>query len=153
MPDDSLRTLFHPFETGELPVPSKGTRVLFLGAEPGFRLPAGFTADMILVQGFRPSFRALEAAAFEVAPRAQGGGYDAALILCGRHRRQNEARIVEALSRVGEGGLVVAAGSKTNGIDSLRRKAAGLLPLAGRLAKYHGAAFWFSRPADVATVT
>ena len=46
MTDDRLKTLFHPFETGDLPVPSKGTRVLFLGAEPGFRLPAGFAADL-----------------------------------------------------------------------------------------------------------
>jgi 16S rRNA (guanine1207-N2)-methyltransferase len=153
MPDDSLKTVFHPFETGDLRVPLKEERVLFLGAEPGLRLPAGFTPNLTLVQGFRPSFRALEADGFDVAPRAEGSGYDASLILCGRHRRQSEAWMAEALSRVKEGGLILVAGSKTNGIDGLRRKAAELLPLVGRIAKYHGAAFWFLRPADVVSVT
>ncbi|MDN5927652.1 MAG: class I SAM-dependent methyltransferase [Hyphomicrobiales bacterium] len=148
MTDDSRKTLFHPFETGDLPIPPEGTRVLFSGAEPGLRLPAGFAADLALAQPFRPSFRALEEAGFEISPRAEGAGYDAAFVLCGRHRRQNEARIADALTRVREGGLVLVAGSKVNGIDSLRRKVAGTVPLAGSLAKYHGIAFWFPRPVD-----
>jgi 16S rRNA (guanine1207-N2)-methyltransferase len=146
MTDDSLRTLFHPFETGDLPVPSKGERVLFLGAEPGLRPPDGFAAELTLIQPFRPSFRALEAASFGVFPRAEGSEYDAAFILCGRHRRRNEAWIADALARVRAGGLILVAGGKVSGIDSLRRKLAGVLPLSGSLAKYHGAAFWFSRP-------
>ena len=42
MSRDALKTLFHPFEAGMLPMPAAGGRVLFLGAEPGFRLPDGF---------------------------------------------------------------------------------------------------------------
>jgi len=153
MTDDNLDTLFHPFETGDLPFPAKGKRVLFLGAAPGLRLPEGFAADLALVQPSRHPFRTLEAMGFEISPRAQGMEYDAVLILCGRHRRQNEARIADALARVKAGGLVLVAGSRVNGIDSLRRKAAGMLSLAGSLAKYHGTAFWFLCPADTAALT
>ncbi len=152
MTDDSLKTLFHPFETGDLPVPPKGGRVLFLGAGPGLRLPDDFAVDLTLVQPFRPPFRALEAAGFAVFPQAEGMGYDAAFILCDRHRRRNEAWIADALARVKAGGLVLVAGSKVNGMDSLRRKLAGMVPLAGSLAKYHGIAFWFPRAAEMAAV-
>jgi 16S rRNA (guanine1207-N2)-methyltransferase len=153
MTDDSLKTLFHPFEAGDLPIPPKGARVLFFGAEPGLRPPAGFAAALNLVQPFRPSFRALEAAGFEAFPRAEGAEYDAAFVLCGRHRRQNEAWIADAVARVKASGLVLVAGSKVSGIDSLRRKVAGKTPLAGSLAKYHGVAFWFPRPTDAEAVS
>ena len=39
---DPFAALFHPFVTGALDLPAAGSRALFLGAEPGFRLPQGF---------------------------------------------------------------------------------------------------------------
>ena len=42
MADAFWKTLFHPFETGLIDPPGKGARVLFLNAQPGFRLPQGF---------------------------------------------------------------------------------------------------------------
>jgi 16S rRNA (guanine1207-N2)-methyltransferase len=140
------KTLFHPFETGDLLPPGDGQLVLFLGAEPGFGLPAGFKARLRLVQGFRPHYRALLSRGFDVLPRAQGGGLDAALVLVGRHRGQNEARFREALLRVRPGGLILAAGDKKDGADSFRKRVAGLLPLQGHLSKFHGVAFWLERP-------
>jgi len=120
-----LATLFHPFETGDLDLAGKGSRVLFVGAEPGFRLPDGFGAEPSLVQGFRPHFRALVAAGYRVTPRVEGDGYDMALVLAGRHRGQNEAWIAEAIERVVPGGLIVVAGSKDDGISSLRKRLEG----------------------------
>ena len=131
-----------------MPLPRKGERVLFLGAEPGFRLPEGFEAALHLVQGFRPHFRALQASGFTVTPQAEGGGFDTALVLAGRHRGQNELRIAEALERVAPGGLIVIAGGKDDGIASLRKRVDELVPLEGHLPKYHGIAFWLRRPAD-----
>ena len=58
---NALKTLFHPFEAGPAAHAGRRRRVLFLGAEPGFRLPDGFDADLSLVQGFRPDFLALQA--------------------------------------------------------------------------------------------
>jgi 16S rRNA (guanine1207-N2)-methyltransferase len=147
MKPESLATLFHPFETGDLEAPGGG-RFLFLGAEPGFRLPEGFGAELHLVQGFRPYFRALAEARHKVTPRLEGTGFDGALVLAGRHRGQNEAWIAEATEHVVPGGLIVVAGSTDDGIASLRKRVEKLVQLDGHLPKYHGVAFWFSRPAD-----
>ncbi|MFA6153988.1 class I SAM-dependent methyltransferase [Mesorhizobium sp.] len=148
MSAEALKTLFHPFEAEAVALPRMGERVLFLGAEPGFRQPDGFEATLHLVQGFRPHFRALQAAGFTVTQRAEGDGSDAALVLAGRHRGLNELRIAEAIERVAPDGLVVVAGGKDEGIASLRRRIEELLPLDGHLPKYHGIAFWFRRPSD-----
>jgi 16S rRNA (guanine1207-N2)-methyltransferase len=121
MKPESQATLFHPFETGNLEAPSAG-RFLFLGAEPGFRLPEGFGAELHLVQGLRPHFRALAAVGHKVTPRAEGKDYDGALVLAGRHRGQNEAWISEAIERVLPNGLIVVAGAKDDGIASLRKR-------------------------------
>ncbi|MDX8526113.1 class I SAM-dependent methyltransferase [Mesorhizobium sp. MSK_1335] len=150
MAAEPLKTLFYPFEAEALPLPRKDARVLFLGAEPGFRLPIGFDAALHLVQGFRPHFRALQASGHDVAPRAEGQGYDMALVLAGRHRGQNELRIAEAIERVVPAGLIVVAGRKDDGVDSLRKRINALAPLEGHLPKHHGIAFWFRR-ADTET--
>jgi len=146
-PSRPLATLFHPFESGAIAPPAAG-RVLFLGAEPGLRLPEGFAADMHLVQGFRPHFRALEASGYAISPLPEGSGYDAALVLAGRHRGQNEDRIAEAAERVVPGGLILVAGSNEDGIGSLRKRVNKLAGTDDSLPKHHGVAFWFRRPVD-----
>ncbi|MCX7306069.1 MAG: class I SAM-dependent methyltransferase [Hyphomicrobiales bacterium] len=148
---DAMRTLFHPFECGALDAPQAG-RFLFLGAEPGFRLPEGFSADLSLVQGFRPHFRALEATRHKVTPMPGATDFDGALVLAGRHRGQNENWIALAIERVVAGGLIVVAGSTDDGIASLRKRIGNLVDLGGHLPKYHGVVFWFRRPADSALV-
>lgn len=149
MAAEALKTLFHPFEAEALSLPRKGERILFLGAEPGLRVPSGFEATLHLVQGFRPYFRALQAAGFAVTPQTEGDGFDAALVLAGRHRGQNELRVADALERVVPGGLVVVAGGKDDGIASLRKRVDELVPLHGHMPKYHGIAFWLRRPVDM----
>lgn len=148
MATEALKTLFYPFEAEALAAPAKGASVLFLGAEPGFRPPAGFEAAWQCVQGFRPHYRALQAAGLAVSPRAQGDGYAAALVLAGRHRGQNELWIAEALERVVPGGLILVAGSKDDGIASLRKRIDALAALEDALPKYHGVAFWLRRPVE-----
>lgn len=144
-------TLFHPFESGVLAAPEAG-RFLFLGAEPGFRLSEDFGADLHSVQGFRPHFRALEALRCKVTPRPEGMEFDGALVLAGRHRGQNEARIADAVERVAPGGLILVAGSADDGIASLRKRVAKLVDVEGHLPKYHGVAFWFRRPGTAAGI-
>ncbi|MER8544161.1 class I SAM-dependent methyltransferase [Mesorhizobium sp. M0185] len=148
MSAEPLKTLFHPFEAGAVSLPRKDERILFLGAEPGFRLPEGSDAKLHLVQGFRPHFRALQASGFTVTPQVEGEAFDAAFVLAGRHRGQNELRVAEAVERAAPGGLIVVAGSKDDGIASLRKHVGALVPLEGHLPKHHGIAFWFRRPAD-----
>jgi 16S rRNA (guanine1207-N2)-methyltransferase len=147
MSAEPLKTLFHPFEAEAIALPQPGANILFLGAEPGFRLPDGFDATLNLVQSFRPSLRALETTGHKVTPRGQGSGHEASLILAGRHRGQNELRIAEALERTVPGGLILVAGSKDDGIAPLRKRVGELVALEGHLPKHHGIAFWFQRPA------
>jgi 16S rRNA (guanine1207-N2)-methyltransferase len=144
-PSRPLDTLFHPFENGTLAVPAEG-RFLFLGAEPGYRLPEGFRAELHLVQGFRPHFRSLQGSGHAISPLPEGTGYDGALVLAGRHRGQNEERIAEAIERVIPGGLILVAGSNDDGIGSLRKRMAKLTGIEGSMPKHHGVAFWFRRP-------
>lgn len=151
MSRDTLATLFHPFSSGLLDPPDAAERVLFLGAEPGFRLPEGFRAALHIVQGFRPAFLALERAGYEVSPAVPDGTFDAALILAGRHRGQNELRLADALQRVSPGGLIVVAGGKDDGIQSLRKRVSKMIDLDGHAPKHHGEAFWLRRP-DNATL-
>jgi 16S rRNA (guanine1207-N2)-methyltransferase len=146
MSRDAQKTLFHPFDSGALDAPAAGARILFIGAEPGFRLPEDFSVSLALVQGFRPYFLQLKAAGYDPRPRAEGENFDGALVLCGRHRGQNEAWLAEAMERVGPGGRIVAAGSSDDGIGSLRKRLDKIVGLDGHLPKYHGVAFWFRRP-------
>ena len=145
MTTDSLKILFHPFAAGELGLPDRNARVLFLGAEPGFRLPEGWGAAIHAVQGFRPDFRALERMGVTVTPRAEGEAYDLSLVLAGRHRGQNELRVAEAIERTAPGGLIVVAGAKDDGVASLRKRLADLVEIEGAVPKYHGLAFWLRR--------
>ncbi|WP_117192838.1 class I SAM-dependent methyltransferase [Rhizobium terrae] len=146
MSRDALKTLFHPFATEAVSMPTAGDRVLFLGAEGGNVLPDGFEAEIISIQPFRPLFRTLREGAF---PEVEGQDYDVALVLCGKHRGENENRIADALERVRAGGLIVIAGGKEDGIQPLRT---ALLKLGLQLdytPKYHGVALWFARPKNV----
>ncbi len=145
MTHDALKTLFHPFEAEALAAPGDGQRVLFLGAEPGFILPDGFAADLSLVQGFRPWL----AGRYKITPQPEGENFDAALVLCARHRGENELRIAEAIERTKPGGLILVAGGKEDGIASLRKRVGGLVALEGQLPKHHGVAFWFRRPEEI----
>jgi 16S rRNA (guanine1207-N2)-methyltransferase len=148
MKDDASRTLFHPFETEALPLPPAGARLLFLGAHPEFRAPKGFAATPACVQGFRPAFLALKRRGLAVTPRVEGENFDGALILCDRHRGRNELWIAEAIERTRSDGLLVVAGGKQDGIDSLRKRIGALLPIEGHLSKHHGVAFWSRRTAQ-----
>jgi len=148
MTREALKTLFYPFEADALALPATGARMLFLGAEPGFSLPDGFDADLTVVQGFRPYFRALTAAGYSTVPAPEGEGYDGALVLCGRHRGQNEAWLADAIERVRTGGLILVAGSNDDGVASLRKRVEKIVQFDGNLPKYHGLAFWFTRSAD-----
>jgi 16S rRNA (guanine1207-N2)-methyltransferase len=149
---DAVKTLFHPFDTNVLTPPAAGERVLFLGAETGYALPEGFSAEIEAVQPFRPLYNALQKRGVDAQPEITGADFDMVLILMTRHRGQNENFVSEALSRLGPGGRVVVAGSKEDGVQSLRKKLQSMGVETVHLAKYHAQAFWFTRPHDPAAL-
>lgn len=146
MPDAEMARLFRPFERGLVGMPGRNERWLVLGAPAGFHAPPEFAARLSFVQGFRPHFLALDRAGFDVSPEPQGLDFDGALVLFGRSRRENELHLGEALQRVRPGGVLVAAGGKTEGAASLRKRVGDFLELGGHAAKHHGEAFWLVRP-------
>ena len=145
---DAVKTLFHPFETHVLTPAVAGERVLFLGAEAGYTLPEGFEAEIEAVQPFRPLYNALQKRGVDAQPEVTGTDFDMALILMTRHRGQNENFVAEALTRLRPGGRIVVAGSKEDGVQSLRKRLNNLDVETEHLAKYHAQAFWFTRPDD-----
>ncbi|WP_430250710.1 class I SAM-dependent methyltransferase [Neorhizobium sp. DAR64860/K0K1] len=145
MTREALKTLFHPFATDAIQTPGEGERILFLGAEAGNALPDGFDAEITAIQPFRPLFRSLRDNAF---PQPEGEDYDGALVLCGKHRGENENRIAEALARVKVGGVIVVAGGKEDGIAPIRTMLLKLGITLDYAPKYHGVAIWFGRPED-----
>lgn len=147
MTGDALHTLFHPFQLGTLAMPRPGEPTLLLGPPAALRLPDGFGGDITVVQGFRPDFLALTRGPWHTVAEPQGDGYDLVLVLAGRHRGQNERWLAQAVRRARQGGLIVAAGGKADGVASLCKRVEAALPLAGRLAKNHGLVFWFDRTA------
>ncbi|MGV3551549.1 class I SAM-dependent methyltransferase [Rhizobium sp.] len=149
---DAVKTLFHPFETGTLVAPSADMRVLFLGAETGFRKPEGFEAEMEAVQGFRPLYNALHKQGIDAQPEISGSDFDMALILMTRHRGENENFVAEALARTKPGAVIVVAGAKEDGVQSLRKRLNGFGVETEHLAKYHAQAMWLWRPEDASTL-
>ncbi|SEB66938.1 16S rRNA m(2)G 1207 methyltransferase [Nitratireductor aquibiodomus] len=152
MNDTPLATLLFPFERGLIDPPGGGERVLFLGAPGALHLPADFAGDMAAVQGYRPDYLALQRAGLSVTPEPEGEGYDLALVLLGRHRRENEQRLVEALKRTRPGARIAAACAKKDGGGSVRRRMVELLDLEDHASKHHGVVFWLRRPDAIETV-
>lgn len=150
MTRDALKTLFHPFASDTLGLPGEGERYLFLGAEAGQRPPEGFGASLVAVQPLRPLYRGLEAVRADVKPVVEGEDFDGALVLMTKHRGENENRVAEALGRVRTGGLIVVAGSKEDGVQSMRKRLDQLGLSGDSMPKYHGLAIWFARPEDPA---
>jgi len=138
---EATRTLLHPFETGMIDLPDPG-RVLALNATEG--LVRGLKGERIdAVQDFRPEFVKLQRGGYRVTPEIEGKDYAMALVLCGRHRQLNQDLVFEANARVEPGGLVVVAGLKTDGADSLRKRLRDRFEIEGQTAKHHGNVFWF----------
>lgn len=152
MSRDALKTLFHPFETGTLKPPPAGTRILFLAAEAGFRQPDGFEAELDCVQGFRPLYNALVNSGKTVNPVVEGEDFDGAMILCGKHRGENEAHVATALRRTKPGSVILLAGGKEDGIQAMRKRLQQLGLECEHMPKYHGQAVWFTRPDDITTI-
>jgi 16S rRNA (guanine1207-N2)-methyltransferase len=148
---NDTRILLHPFDIGALDPPSGN--VLLLNAPADLVLPREFSGDMEFVQGFRPAFNTLKKSGRSVVPSAEATDVSATLVFAGRHRGQNELWIAEALRRTVAGGLILVAGSKDDGIASLRKRMGELVEIEGSESKYHGVVFWFRRPAVASSAT
>ena len=144
MDDGAIKTLFLPFETGDVGTGGVDAHWLFLNANvPPQGSPLG-RSQIAAVQGFRPYFRALETQVYKITPEVPEGKFDGAIILVSRHRGENRRFLNQAISRVRPGGKIIIAGSKTDGIASVAKEIGEHVELLGNLSKHHAKSFWFN---------
>ena len=146
MDDGAFKTLFLPFENGDLPFPAEGARFLFFNAAAPPVSEQKWQDSLECVQGFRTDFLTLQRAGYRVTPERSAGQFSGALVLLGKHRDLNRANIYSALEQNLPGGPVLVAGAKTSGVQAMRKELVELLPIEQTLSKNHAQVFWFSRP-------
>ncbi len=140
------KTLLLPFENGALPPPDGDTLWSMLN---GRVLPAGsddWPMGLEFEQGFRPGYLSLQRAGYSVHPALSlNDGLDGALVVAGRVRSVNNTNLIRAWNACREGGMVVCSGSKTSGIQSLRKWVSARTQIAGSLSKHHAVVLWFRK--------
>lgn len=130
-----------------LELPEHGP-IAYLRARTGPALHLMDARRLVCEQSLRPEHDALAEQGFEVTPRALDPAA-AAIVALTRTRAENFGNIARALALLPPGGLLVVDGAKTDGVDSLAKQVAAVLPLAGQLTKAHGRVFWLNRPATL----
>lgn len=148
MKGDVRNTLTLPFEQGLLDLPA--SQGVFFNARPlqssGIDWPKLLTCE----QGHRGDYLSLERAGYQVAPTLKTDGFCCAMVLCGKHKRLNEANLARACAATREGDVIVVAGDKTAGIAPLRKYAGKFANIDGHLSKHHAVVFWFRNPGNCA---
>ncbi len=126
---------------GETPPEPGGLAVL--RARPTRAFPP---ASLVCEQGFRPLFDALAAEGREVHPLLpEERVFAAAAITLTRSRAENRANLARAWRMTRPGGRVLAAGAKTDGIESLQKDLRKLGLPGGAMPKSHGRVIWAER--------
>jgi 16S rRNA (guanine1207-N2)-methyltransferase len=134
-------------ESQALELPEDGP-IAYLRARVG---PAARMIDsrrLLCEQSLRTEHDALADQGIEVTPRAVDPA-SAAIVALTRTRAENFGSIARALALLPPEGLLVVDGAKTEGVDSLAKQVAAVLPLEGQLTKAHGRVFWLRRPATL----
>ncbi len=129
---------------GELPLPDAGNVLVIRAAPSGF-LDAIPADRLICEQSFRPAHDALLSAGVAVAARAVG---PAAMVVVNltRSRAESLGEVARGLALLPPGGWLAINGAKTDGVDSLVRTVAAVIPVEGTFVKAHGRVVWLRRP-------
>lgn len=151
MDEGAIKTLFLPFENGDLPLPQGAARWLFLNADIPPVSDHHWQDNLDCIQGFRPSFLALQQAGFRVTPDTESNAHAGALILLGKYRELNRRNIFTALERTLPGAPILVSGAKTSGVQAMRKEMSDLVTIEQSLSKNHAQVFWFSRPENWAS--
>ena len=146
---DFRDTLMLPFSSGALEGPKPGENWCILNADV-LPMPDGMEpGDFVAEQGFRSDFLALEAAGYVVQPRLDAmSELNGCLVLAHRSRAVNERNILRAWNALKPGGVLVFAGTKTSGVQPMRKWVGRGAQVDGSLSKHHAVAFWVHRNGD-----
>jgi 16S rRNA (guanine1207-N2)-methyltransferase len=142
----ATKTLFLPFENGDLPIPAPQAGWIFLNADIPPILDHDWRESLSCVQGFRSSFLALQQSGYRVTPGIESNAHAGALILLSKHRELNRRNIFVALERSLPGAPILVSGAKTSGVQAMRKEMSDLVTVEQTLSKNHAQVFWFLRP-------
>ncbi|MBM3601636.1 MAG: class I SAM-dependent methyltransferase [Alphaproteobacteria bacterium] len=150
---DALKGLFSAFARGIVAVPENASGFL-MRAEPP--LDDSWRQRLTCEQTFKPAHDALAAAGARVTRRLEGS-FDFGFCLLTKHRAENLANIARAWKLTRSGGVLVCAGAKSAGAQTVERSVVRALADAHEggvegFAKHHGRIFWFTRAARVPSV-
>lgn len=143
---DFRDTLMLPFASGALNAPKGDEYWCVLNADL-LPLPEGVqSGDLLAEQGFRPLYLALEQAGYHVQPRLEAmSDLDGCLVLAHRSRAVNERNLLRAWNALKPGGVLVFAGTKTSGVQPMRKWVGRMTQIDGSLSKHHAVVFWAHR--------
>jgi len=135
--------LSHALDSGALVLPATG-RIAMFRPRAGDDLSALPKDRVQIVTGFRPDHDWFTAQGWDVV-RDPVGSFAMALVCLPRARDHARALLAQASALVGDTGLVVVDGQKTDGVESVLRevKGAGMAPGAA-VSKAHGKVFAFA---------
>jgi 16S rRNA (guanine1207-N2)-methyltransferase len=139
--DAALEALFVPFATGDLAWPALG-EVLILRARDGFVLREQRRAQWLMQQSFKPAADALARSGFNVHPDLPEGRYPLVMVLPTRQREESRALFAQAMSRVTDDGIVVAAVPNAEGAKTAEADLALLAGGVSNLSKHKCRVFW-----------
>ena len=120
---DPLRALFHPFETGTLPVPKAGARALFLNGRVCPGLSAWPHGAVIVQQYFKPWADDAARAGFKTVAEIPEGSFDIVLVAAPHQHDEALHAMASALKSLKSGGTIVCAGANDEGGKRLEKDA------------------------------
>ena len=123
---------------------------LFLNASP---IPGWMSSDISrldCIQGNKPEYNMLISSGYSAAARLDDEKkYSQGMLLIGKNRKQNQAWIKAVWDRLADGGTLVVAGNKTDGIAAIRKWIAPFCNELESFSKFHAVVFSIKKSKDI----
>ena len=139
---DPLKALFHPFETGVLPVPQAGQRVLFINGRVAPPLSAWPQKNIIVQQYFKPWADETARGGLKTVPEIPAGPFDIVLALAPRQHDEALHVMAAALSALKTDGTLICAAANTEGGKRLKKDAKYLGFSCAEESKHKSRVIW-----------
>ena len=139
---DPLKALFHPFETGILPVPQDGQRVLFINGRAAPPLLVWLRKNITVQQYFKPWADEAARSGLKTIPEIPAGPFDIVLALVPRQHDEALHVMAVALTTLKLGGIVICAAANNEGGKRLKKNAKFLGFSCAEESKHKSRVIW-----------
>ncbi|MEZ5464069.1 MAG: class I SAM-dependent methyltransferase [Lysobacteraceae bacterium] len=143
--DPALETLLLPVFEGRLTWPADGA--LFLNARDGWPLHRQPLPGLVAGQRFKPAYDALQRSGIELLDEADERRFPLVMLLPPRQRSEARALYARALSRLLDGGVILACQANDEGAKSAEADLAKLIGPLTVMSKNKCRVFW-SQPGN-----